>query len=56
MEEVNAKYNTLVDHYLNTITSMLKFHDDLVATTNDLIKQTHILHKKQIQRLEKEIK
>ena len=56
MEEVDTKYDTLVDHYLNTITSMLKVHDDLVAATNNLINQTHVRHEKQIQRMEKEIK
>ena len=35
---------------------MLKVHDDLVSVTNDLIKQTHVHHEKQIQRLEKEIR
>ena len=56
MEEVESKYDILVDNYINTITSMLKVHEDLVAATNDLIKQTYICHEKQIQRLEKEIK
>lgn len=56
MEEVGTKYDILVYQYLNTITSMLKVHDDLVAAANDLIKQNHVLHEKQIQRMEKEIK
>lgn len=34
---------------------MLIVHDDLVSATNSLIKQTHVHHEKQIQRLEKEI-
>ena len=35
---------------------MLKIHDDMISATNKLIKQTHIRHEKQIQRLEKEIR
>lgn len=35
---------------------MLKVHDDLVTATNELIKQTHVCHEKQTQRLEKEIR
>lgn len=53
--EVEHKYDASVDHYLDTITQMLKAHDDLVTATNDLIKKTHVHHEKQIQRLEKEI-
>ena len=34
---------------------MLKVHGELVSATNELIKQNHGCHKKQIQRLEKEI-
>ena len=56
MEQVEKKYDASVDHYLDTITQMLKVHDDLVAATKDLIKQTHVRHEKQIQRLEKEIR
>ena len=56
IEEVEHKYDTSVDHYLETITNMLKVHDDLVAATNDLIKKTHVGHEKQIQRLGKEIR
>ena len=32
---------------------MLKVHDDLVSATNELIKQTHVRHEKQIRWLEK---
>nr|KAJ0216936.1 hypothetical protein LSAT_V11C300102220 [Lactuca sativa] len=46
IEEVEAKYDALVENYLDTITTMLKVHDDLVPTTNDLIKQTHVRHEK----------
>lgn len=35
---------------------MLNVHNDLVDATNELIKQTHVHHEKQIQRLEKEIR
>ena len=56
IEEVEAKYDAFVDHYLDTITTMLKVHDDLVVTTNNLINQTHAHHKKQILRFEKEVK
>ena len=56
IEEVEAKYDASVDHYLDTITQMLKVHDDLVAAINELIKHTHVRHEKQIQRLETEIK
>ena len=38
MEQVDSKYDALVENYLQTITSMLKVHDDLVSTTNELIK------------------
>ena len=56
IEEIEAKYDASVEHSLDTITTMFKVHDYLVAATNDLIKQTHVRHEKQIQRLEKEIK
>lgn len=49
IEKVEHKYDTSVDHYMETITNMLKVHDDLVAATNDLIKKTHVRHEKQIQ-------
>ena len=49
-------YDASFGHYLYTITTMLNVHDDLVAAINDLIKQTHMRHEKQIQRLEKEIR
>ena len=45
MEEVKSKYDASVEHYLDTITSMLKVHDDLVSATNDLIKQTPSHHR-----------
>ena len=35
---------------------MLKIHDDVISSINKIIKQTHVHHEKQIQRLEKEIK
>ena len=56
IKEIKATYDASVEHYLDTITMMLKVHEVLVIATNDLIKQTHIRHGKQIQRLEKEIK
>ena len=55
VEELDSKYDALVDNYLNTISSMLKVHEDLVYATNDLIKKNHVRHEKKIQRLEKEI-
>ena len=48
IEEVEQKYDTSVDHYLDPITRILKVHDDLVAAKNELIKQTHVRHEKQI--------
>ena len=38
VEQIDSKYDALVDNYLNTISSMLKVHDDLVSATNKLIK------------------
>ena len=46
IEEVKAKYDASIEHYLDTITIMIKVDDDLVAATNDLIKQTHVRHEK----------
>lgn len=34
---------------------MLKTHDDMINSTNELINQTHVRYEKQIQQLEKEI-
>lgn len=34
---------------------MFKIHDDMITTTNELIKQTHVCQEKKIQILEKEI-
>ena len=44
-----------MDYHISTITTMLKVHDDMFSATNTLIKQTHVRHEKQIQRLENEI-
>ena len=53
IEEVEQKYNESYDYYLETITTMLKVHDDMLTASNELIKQTHIRHEKEIQSLEK---
>lgn len=55
VEEFEAKYNEILDHYLDTITTMLKVHHDMIGSTNELIKQTNVRHEKQMKRLEKEI-
>lgn len=55
IEEVEKKSDESIDHYLDTITKMLKVHDDRLNASYELIKQTYIHHEKQIQRLEKEI-
>ena len=52
IEEVEKKHNSSLDHYLETITTMLKVHDDMISVTNELIKQKHVRHEKQIQRME----
>ena len=46
LEEVEKKYNLSLDHYLDTITTMLKVHDDMINATNELIKQTHVRYEK----------
>lgn len=56
LEEVEQKYNTSLDHYINTTSTMLKIHEDMISATKKLIKKTHVQHENHIQRLEKEIK
>ena len=55
VEEVEKKSNESLDHYLDTINIMLKVQEDMIGATNELIKQTHVPHEKQIKRMEKEI-
>lgn len=44
-----------MDNLLSTINTMLKIHEDIIYATNEPIKQTHVCHEKQIQRLQKKL-
>lgn len=47
LEEVEQIYNDNLYHYIST-TTMLNIHDDMIGDTNELIKQSHVRHEKQI--------
>lgn len=48
LEEIEQKYNFSLDHHIDITSTMLKIHDDMISATNELIKQTHVRHEKQI--------
>lgn len=48
VEEFEKHYDEKLYNQIDTIERMLKNHDDITSTTNELVNQTHVCHEKKI--------